>query len=58
MKPGKDTIKFNNFVRVFIDQKLATEDEPVRARIIGSGIGHNFSPSGGGSLVKVLRLVG
>lgn len=57
MKPGKDEIVFNNFVRVFIDQAMASEQDPVRARIIGSAIGQSFSTSGGGSLVKVLRLV-
>lgn len=57
MKPGKDGIVFNNFVRVFIDQAMASEQDPVRARIIGSAIGQSFSTSGGGSLVKVLRLV-
>ncbi|MEN8374034.1 MAG: pilus assembly protein TadG-related protein [Gemmatimonadota bacterium] len=57
LKPGKSTIAFNNFVRVFIDERMAGEAEPVRARIIGPGIGNSFSDVGGGSLVKVLRLV-
>ena len=57
MKPGKDAIEFNNFVRVFIDQRMADESEPVRARLLGSAISQSFSSAGGGSLVKVLRLV-
>lgn len=57
MKPGKDAIVFNNFVRVFIDQRMASETEPVRARILGTAVSQEFSEVGGGSLVKVLRLV-
>jgi len=57
MKPGKDAIVFNNFVRVFIDQAMASEEDPVRARIIGSAVATSFSTTGGGSLAKVLRLV-
>lgn len=57
MKPGKDEIVFNNFVRVFIDQEMASETEPVRARIIGKAAANSFSTVGGGSLVKVLRLI-
>ena len=56
MKPGKTGLKFNNFLKVFVESQ-STETDPVRARFMGfaSGVGAPSDP--GGSLVKVIRLV-
>jgi len=56
MKPGKTGLKFNNFLKVFVESQ-PTELDPVRARFMGfaSGVGAPSDP--GGSLVKVIRLV-
>ena len=56
MKPGKAGLKFNNFLKVFVESQ-PTEKDPVRARFMGfaSGVGAPSDP--GGSLVKVIRLV-
>ncbi len=56
MKPGKTGLKFNNFLKVFVESQ-PTETDPVRARFMGfaSGVGAPSDP--GGSLVKVIRLV-
>ncbi len=55
-KPGKTSIRFNNFLKVFVESQ-PTEKDPVRARFMGftSGVGAPSTP--GGTLVKVLRLV-
>jgi hypothetical protein len=56
IKPGKAGLKFNNFLKVFVESQ-PTEKDPVRARFMGfaSGVGAPSDP--GGSLVKVIRLV-
>ena len=56
LKPGKNPIKFNNFLKVFVESQ-PTEKDPVVARFMGftSGVGAPSNP--GGTLVKVLRLV-
>lgn len=56
-KPGKTTIKFNNFAKVFIEG-MDTEEDPVRARFLGFVSGSKVGKNPGvGSLVKVLQLV-
>ncbi len=56
MKPGKTTIEFNNFLKVFVESQ-PTELDPVRARFMGFTSGVGGPSDTGGTLVKVLRLV-
>jgi hypothetical protein len=56
MKPGKTSIKFNNFLKVFVESQ-PTELDPVRARFMGFTSGVGAPSTSGGTLVKVLRLV-
>lgn len=55
-KPGKGMIKFNNFVKVFVEEQ-ATEADPVKARFLGFASGVGAPSKTGGTMVKVLRLV-
>ena len=55
-KPGKTSIKFNNFLKVFVESQ-PTEYDPVRARFMGFTSGVGAPSTSGGTLVKVVRLV-
>ncbi|MEJ2336430.1 MAG: hypothetical protein P8Y26_12495 [Gemmatimonadales bacterium] len=55
-KPGKTAIKFNNFLKVFVESQ-PTEYDPVRARFMGFTSGVGAPSTSGGTLVKVVRLV-
>ncbi|UCG76842.1 MAG: hypothetical protein JSV95_06040 [Gemmatimonadota bacterium] len=56
MKPGKTTLRFNNFLKVFVESQ-PSEDDPVRARFMGFTSGVGAPSESGGTLVKVVRLV-
>lgn len=54
--PGKQTIKFNNFAVLFLDEQLSSQD-PVTGRFLYYASGSGATGSETGSLVKALQLV-
>jgi hypothetical protein len=54
--PGQQTIKFNNFAVLFLDEQLQSQD-PVTGRFLYYASGSGATGSETGSLVKALQLV-